>query len=100
MNERGSKDVQLTDEQGGRLTDKRSGCSGGRTGSRVEETDRLTKTTGGITDADGRQTVGRKDGRGGAATDDLGSGTEAAGASVSERERQGRLQRDGSGSGR
>ena len=68
-------------------------------GRRIEETDGLTKTTGGLTDADGRRTVGRKDGRGGAATDDLGSGTEAAGASVSEREQR-RLQRDGSGSGR
>ena len=36
---------------------------------------------------------------GGAETDDLGSRTEAAGASVSE-QRQWRLQRDGSGSGR
>ena len=52
-----------------------------------------------MTDADGRQTVGQKDGQGGAATDDLGSGTEAAGASVSEQEQR-QLQQDGSGSGR
>ena len=66
---------------------------------RIEETDGLTET-GGLTDADGWRTVGRKDGRRGAATDDLGSGTEAAGASVSKQERRRRLQRDGSGSGR
>ena len=82
------------------MTDKRSGCSDRRRGRRIEETNRLTKTTGGLTDVDGRRTVGRKGRRGGAATDDLGSGTEAAGASVSERERQRRLQRDGIGSGR
>ena len=67
MNERGSKDVQLTDEQGGRLTDEQYGCSGRRKGRQIEETDGLTETTGGLIDADGRQTVGQKDGQGGAA---------------------------------
>ena len=59
------RDVRLTDERGGQLTDKRSGCSDGCTGRRIEETVGLTETRGVLTDADGRRTVGRKDGRGG-----------------------------------
>ena len=46
------KDGRLTDERGGRLTDKLSECSNRQTSRRIEETDGLTKNTGGLTDAD------------------------------------------------
>ena len=44
----------MTDELGGRLTDGLDGKTDGRTGRRIEETDGLNKTTGGMTDTDGQ----------------------------------------------
>ena len=86
----------------GQLTDERSGRADGRTGSRTEETDGLTEITGGLTGADGQADRWTGEGRTGEAVDrrpreqEGGSGSR----SVSERERQRRLQRDGSTSGR
>ena len=45
---------RLMDERGGRLTDGLDGQTDGRTGRRIEETDGLTKTMGGLTDAYGQ----------------------------------------------
>ena len=58
-----STDGRLTDERGRRLTDERSGWADGRTGRRTEETDGLTKITGGLTDADGQADGWKGEGR-------------------------------------